>query len=223
VIPLAQGDQMTDHAAKLEWSSLAALRERNFWAITATVALNFCGSGAVLTHLVPFATDVGFSPLEASFALSATAAMGVTGKLLFGFVSDRVDRRLAFGLASALQATGVALLLFAQSYPSLLVAGGVFGLGMGGIVPLWGAVVGAGFGRLAFGRVMGLMSPFMVPVQTLGVPLAGYIFDRTGRYDMAFYTFLGTYAASIAAISLLRLPHSEPGAVLVRRPASEHG
>jgi MFS family permease len=105
----------------------------------------------------------------------------------------------------------VALILNVEEYGSLLLAGTVFGLGMGGVIPLWGALIGAGFGRQPFGRVMGLMSPVMLPIHVVGIPYAGWIYDRTGSYEIAFLTFIGVYALAMAALLLLRLPEVEPG------------
>ena len=45
-----------------------------------------------------------------------------------------------------------------------------------------------------------------------GIPYAGWIYDRTGSYDIAFITFLGAYALAITAALFLRLPAVEPGA-----------
>ncbi len=211
VLPLAPGDLITDHAPRLEFSALGALRTLNFWAIVVPVALNFSAMGAVLIHIIPHATDIGFSPAQAALVLSSMAGMGVVGKLLFGWLADRGDKRLGFWLSSALQAFGVFLLRDAQSYPALLGSGAVFGLGMGGLIPLWGALVGAAFGRFAFGRVMGLMSPCMLPIQMLGVPFAGWIHDVRGSYDIALGIFLAVYGVSMAVLILLRLPEVEPG------------
>ena len=79
---------------------------------------------------------------------------------------------------------------------------------MGGMVPLWGAVVGAVFGRSRFGRVMGLMRPVMLPIQTIGVPLAGYLYDREGSYNTAFLIFFGFYCASMLLMLALRIHDS---------------
>jgi MFS family permease len=199
------------------WSAREALREPNFWVIAIYVGLNFFANGAVLTHVIPHATDIGFEPLAAAWVLSTMAGLGVIGKVLFGWLVDWIPKRVALGLASSLQALGVALVYSVSEYPSLLLAGAVFGLGMGGIIPLWGAAIGAGFGRRAFGRVMGWMTPVMVPIHIFGIPYAGWIYDRTGSYDAAFLTFLGAYALAIAASLCLRLPEVEPGSA----PASE--
>ncbi len=215
MLPLAPGDQIIDHAAHLEWSARGALRDPNFWVIAVVIGLNFTSNGAVLTHIVPHATDIGFQPLEAAFVLSTIAGLGVLGKVLFGWIVDRVEKRLALWLSMALQAFGVFLIIRARAYPALLRAGAVFGLGMGGLVPLWGSLIGAGFCRDAFGRVMGLMSPVMIPVMipimSFGIPFAGYVFDRSGSYATAFNSFVGIYAVAGAVLAFLRLPQVEPG------------
>ena len=220
MIPLAAGDQVIDHAPHFAWSARGALRERNFWAISMAIAFNFCSSGAILTHIIPHTQDIGLDPLRAASVLSAMAGVGMFGKLLFGWIVDRVSKRGALWLAIGLQAIGLVLLQRATGYAALLVAGGVFGLGMGGMMPLWGSLIGAAFGRLAFGRVMGLMSPVMVPIQTVGIPFAGWVFDRTGSYDLAFAMFLGSYLLAMLALAFLRLPEVEPG--LERRSAGEN-
>ncbi len=200
------------------WSTREALREPNFWVITLFVGLNFFANGAVLTHIIPHATDIGFEPLAAAWVLSTMAGFGVIGKLLFGWIVDWLPKRAALWLASGLQALGVALVFFAVKYPALLAAGAVFGLGMGGIIPIWGATIGAGFGRQAFGRVMGLMGPLMLPIHLFGIPYAGLVYDRTGSYDIAFLTFLGVYALAMIATLFLRLPEVEPGSARASEP-----
>lgn len=191
-------------------SSQQLLRDRNFWVIAVVVALNFSCMGAVLTHSVPHVTDLGFSAGAAALVLSAMAGAGALGKPVFGAITDRLDKRAAMWLASSMQVVGVLALLHARSYPALLVSGAVFGFGMGGVVPLQGALVGAAFGRHAFGRVMGLMNPAMLPINMIGQPFAAHVFDTTGNYDLAFECFIAVFALSMVVLTALRLPTTEP-------------
>jgi MFS family permease len=165
----------------------------------------------MLTHIVPHATDIGFEPLAAAWVLSCVAGFGALGKVLFGWIADRIDKRLTLWCATGLQGLGVALILSAEQYHLLLLAGIVYGLGMGGMPPLMGALLGAAFGRYRFGRMIGLMNPIMLPIRVLGIPYAGWIFDRTGSYQIAFLTFIGCCAVSMLVLTLLRLPEVEPG------------
>jgi MFS family permease len=63
--------------------------------IAIAIALNSCSNGAMLTHIIPHATDSGFEPLAAAWVLSCIAGFGTVGKLLFGWIADRIDKRLA--------------------------------------------------------------------------------------------------------------------------------
>lgn len=192
-----------------EFSAAATLRDRRFWAITITIALNFFAMSAVLTHMIPHAKDLGITAMRAAYVLTACAGAGVLGKILFGYIADFVDTRAALLVSMGFQVSGTLLLLFAESYPMLLVVGAVFGLGMGGVVPLWGSLIGEYFGRDSFGRVMGLMGPCMLPIQVSGVPFAGLIYDLTGEYTIAYLTYLGIYV--FASIWLLSLQRPESG------------
>jgi len=209
--PPAKGDRQLTPSFEPVWSTGSALRQRNLWVIAIAFALNSSTNGAILIHIVPHTTDIGFDPFAAAWVLSCITGFGAIGKLLFGWIADRVDKRLTLWCATGLQGLGVALILSAEQYPMLLLAATVYGLGMGGMPPLLGALIGAAFGRYRFGRVFGLMNPLMLPIRVLGPPYAGWIFDSTGSYQIAFLTFIGLCAISILVVALLRLPEVEPG------------
>ena len=78
-----------------------------------------------------------------------------------------------------------------------------FGFGMGGVVPMQGAVVGAAFGRASFGRVLGAMRPPMALIHLIGTPFAGWVYDTTGDYAAASITFIILYL--VAAVAVLGL------------------
>ena len=102
------------------------------------------------------------------------------------------------------------MLMRADGYAPLVLGGAVFGFGMGGVIPLQGAVCGRLFGRLSFGTVMGLMRPVQVPLHMIGIPLAAGIHDATGSFELAFWIFLGVYAAGSVAFGALQLPAHRP-------------
>ena len=201
-------DATVDDSGSASGPMWHALAERSFWVIATVIALNFCANGAILTHIIPHAVDLGNSPTRAARVLSAIAAFGVLGKVIFGWIADRLEPRVALWLSSGLQAVATVGLLWAERYAALLTVAVVFGLGMGGLVPLWGALVGSVYPRRAFGRVMGLMSPVMLPLQATGVPLAGWIFDRWGSYLPAFRLFVALYLLSMLVMVLL--PSQQP-------------
>lgn len=172
------------------------LRDRNFWVLVVVVGLLFCCQSATLTHMVPRVTDTGVSLAAASLIMSLCAGFGILGKLSFGWLSDYWNPRNAVWATVACQFIGQ-LLMFQDDNLWLFGTGAaLFGYGMGGVVPLQGALIGRMFGRERFGKALGSMRPAMFPLQIAGVPLAGWIFDVTGTYEPAFQIFLVLYVVA---------------------------
>lgn len=176
------------------------LRERNFWVLVSVVGLLFCCQSATLTHMVPRVTDSGLSLQTASLVMSLCAGMGILGKLSFGWLADHWRARNAVWFTILCQICGQLLMFNTETLWMFAIGAGFFGYGMGGVVPLQGALVGQMFGRERFGKALGGMRQAMFPLQIAGVPLAGWVFDKTGSYDPAFSFFLVLYViAGIAA------------------------
>lgn len=189
-----------------DWTFLQARQNVNFWAIAFSMAFNLHCIVAILMHMVWLGIDLGLSAFDAAVLLSLSAGVGIIGKMIFGAIADSVDTRIAVWLAIAFQMLGVSILSRSPDQTLLLAAVAIFGLGMGGIIPLWGSLIGEAFGRENFANIMGMMTPCTLPIRLSGLLIAGYIFDRTGSYTLAFQIFLGVYAC--AAVALLFL-HKE--------------
>ena len=185
---------------------LELFKEHNFRMIVLTFSLLFCSMSATLTHMIPRLTDFGYTLVEASLVMSLCAGFGVIGKLSFGWLSDRLSVRKVMAIVIFMQFTGQYLMFSSLDYVTFAIGASMFGYGVGGVVPMHGAVVGKTFGRDRFGAVLGLMRPAMFPIQILGVPFAGWIFDVTGSYDIAFQVFLGLYFLAALAVSFYRQP-----------------
>ena len=176
----------------------------NFWALVVIIGLLFCVQSGTLIHLVPRVTDAGYSLSAASLVMSVCAALGIAGKLVYGYLADRWDVRKALWLGIAFQIVGQLVMLLEPGYHGFMLGAALFGFGMGGVVPMQGAAVGATFGRESFGRVLGAMRLPMAGLQVLGVPFAGLVFDATGDYRLAVYVFLALYLLAAVAVFGLR-------------------
>ncbi len=181
-------------------------RQHNFRVIVLTFSLLFCCMNTTLTHMIPRLTDYGFSLVQASLVMSVCAGLGVAGKLSFGWLSDRMSVRRVMAVIIVAQFLGQYLIFTSTDYVMICVGAALFGYGVGGVVPMHGAVVGKTFGRERFGAVLGLMRPAMFPIQILGVPFAGWVFDVTGSYDLAFQGIFVLYVVAALAVALYRQP-----------------
>ena len=86
----------------------------------------------------------------------------------------------------------------------------LFGMGYGGEIPLTVAFRGELWGRKAFATLGGIAAAFY-SIGTVAAPvLAGYLFDVSGSYTVAFYAFMALITVSGFAFLAIRQPKAPP-------------
>ena len=175
------------------------------WGLAAACGLSFFGSTGFMSHAIAFAGDRGIEPFRASALLSAIASGAAVGKLVFGWLAGRLGEHGAFGVALFMQLCAFAGLWSLSGYLGLVLASGLYGVGIGGISPLQASLLARGVGARDFGPAMGLIGPMMIPFQITGPPITGYLFDTRGSYEPALWLFLGALVAAAVALSFVRL------------------
>lgn len=186
------------------WRRGEYLKAPAFWGIVLIFGLMGCNFSAISLHLFAHLTDIGIEAAPASIILSAMATLAVVSKPVFGRLLDRFDSRISVAISLSAQILGIALLLTLSSYWALLGALVIFGAGYGGMVPLRNALTAQHFGRLSFGEVAGAGRAASAPLGMLGMPFAGWIFDRYQSYEIAFSVFLALYVVACLGMLMLR-------------------
>jgi MFS family permease len=131
--------------------------------------------------------------------------MAAVAKLLFGWMAGVTGERIAYEVSIALHVVGlIGLAQLQGSYPALLAAAAVFGLGMGGIMPLMSALIARVYGPANFGPVMGLAGPILIVFQSTGAPVFGLVYDNTGSYQLGLWMMCAALAVPAVAIASLR-------------------
>ena len=207
--PNTDGDDASG-VHRAERTTLEALREPSLWVISVVSGLTFMGTTGIMTHVLAFGTDVGLDEGSAAWLLSMLAGGAVAGKLVFGWLADRLGERAALTVSLVMQVFAFAVLTVGSGFWPLIAICTFLGLGVGGVMQLAVALLARAFGPAAFGQMMGLMAPLLIPFQATGAPLAGFIFDETGSYVLAFWIFSGALVAAIVLLSFLRLPGGQP-------------
>jgi MFS family permease len=92
----------------------------------------------------------------------------------------------------------------------MFLAASLMGLAAGGMLPVWGAMIGAELGGTSYGRVMGLMMPVIAGFVVPGPLLAASSLDMTGSYSMAFQGFVGILVVGAMLLIPLRLATEQP-------------
>ncbi len=192
----------TGHAG---WTIGKAMGTSDFWLIVFSVGLMMAVDQALLASLISYGTDRGFSLQSSTLIVSVISGFAIAGKLAIGSLSDRVDPRWLFLVVIFLNAGFLAVLMLHPSYPMLLVAAVVVGIGFGGTMPLWAAFIANRFGIAAFGTIMGAMMPLQMPMNIIGLRYVGHVYDSSGSYIPAFGVFLAlTIIAGIFILPVRR-------------------
>lgn len=155
-----------------------------------------CGMTVSLfaVHLIPFATDRGFSPATAAKAFGFMAALSVVGSLLSGVLSDRVGRKNILALAYLTRGTAFTILLVWPHEMALYIFAILGGLSWLATPPSVTALTGEIYGMRALGTLSGISLLAHQIGGGASVWLAGVLHDLTGSYDVSF---------TLAAVALL--------------------
>jgi len=183
-----------------------ALRTRAFWVYVGSMSLRACILSSIVVHQIPHLTDIGIPYQTASNVLGLMVLMSVPGRFIFGWLGDRFDKKKLLFLLCLLQGLGIFIFINASTLPLLYLFVVVYGLGYGGVIPLTIALRADLFGRKNYATIAGITMSLTM-VGTVSAPLfAGYLYDVTQSYSLAFYVFLGMIV--LAGAFFLMIPRT---------------
>jgi sugar phosphate permease len=186
------------------WTLSGALRTKTFWLIVGAFSLAYFGTAAVSAHAIPFFQDMGVSPQLAATMLATVTGVSILSRVAAGYITDRVSIKYVTIFALLLQLLALVILLEADSTAIFWAFVVVFGLAMGAMFAVEPLMVSKYFGLTSFGAIYGGLWALEAAGWAGGAPLAGYIFDVTGSYDLAFIVFIAATLLAMALISLVK-------------------
>jgi len=177
-----------------------------------------CGFQVVFigVHMPSYLRDKGLSPQVASYALALIGLFNVFGTYAAGVLGQRLQKRKILAFIYLTRAVAICLFLLAPLTPlSVYVFSAVMGLLWLSTVPVTNAAVAQIFGVAHLSMLSGFVFFSHQIGSFLGVWLGGYLYDRTGSYDVVWYIaiVLGVLAA------LVNLPIKETS--ILRRSAAQ--
>jgi MFS family permease len=166
---------------------------------------------------MPYLSSIGVARTEASLVAMAIPIMSVGGRLGFGWLGDKFDRRrvatFTFGMVTigvlcfgAVPGFGLWLL-----FPFLF----LFGIGYGGSTGIRPSFVSEYFGRANFGTVFGFIIGIATIGGIIGPFLAGWVYDTWGSYQGIWLAYTGLsivgalLIASVSQVKITPEPDSE--------------
>ena len=174
-----------------------------------------CGFQVVFigVHMPSYLKDQGMSPQVASYSLALIGLFNVFGTYVSGLMGQRVQKKFILAFIYLTRAVVISVFLLVPLSPlSVYVFSAVMGLLWLSTVPPTNAAVAQIFGVAHLSMLGGFVFFSHQIGSFMGVWLGGFLYDRTGSYNIVWYIAiaLGVLAA------LLNLPIRE--APIVRSP-----
>ncbi len=159
---------------------------RQFWMILIMVfCFGYCLQ-TIIVHIVPHVTDLGISAAAAANILATMSVALTAGSFALGVVADKIGSRKAFTICFIfIIAIFFLIMPITQTWMFVLFCV-LIAIGSGGAATLESTVLAELFGLKSHGIILGVTSLSYTFGAALGPFMAGYIFDISGSYQMAF-------------------------------------
>ena len=191
------------------WTLREAMRTPHFWLLFLVYLCTGLGSFFVSLHQLAFAVDIGFDKLYAAEVLGMGAFLAVPGIVVTGTLSDYLGREISALLAYGISILGVVLALLITSpdqHLLLWLHACFFGLTWGARGPAITAKTADLFPGPRLGTILGVITIGSGLGAAIGSWGAGWVFDLSGSYRVAFFCSIASYAAGCVAFWALRRP-----------------
>ncbi len=197
-------------APKREQTILQALKEAfSYPSFQLLMAGYFvCGFQVVFigVHMPSYLKDKNLSPEVASYALALIGLFNVFGTYAAGALGQRLQKKNILAFIYFARSIAITLFLLVPLSPmSVYIFSAIMGLLWLSTVPPTNAVVAQIFGVAHLSMLSGFVFFSHQIGSFMGVWLGGYLYDKTGSYDIVWYIAIGLGVAA----ALVNLPVRE--------------
>ena len=175
-----------------------------FWLVFVIFFCTGFGLYSTHVHLVPYAIEVRITPAAAAGIMSLSGGISVLGRLLLGFLADRIGNKQAIITCLALLVLAFFWLSWITTLWAFVLFAFIFGLGQGGIGSAQPPLVAELFGLKSLGLFFGILTFGFSIGGALGPYVSCYLFDVTGIYHWSFLVSSMVGVIGIIATAVLR-------------------
>lgn len=198
----SQPTQFTD---EVSWTVREATRSPIFWSLVAMFSMVSLAISTVALHRIPDFADRGFDTTLIAYATAFDAVCAGAASFTFGLLVSRVPGRVLGALGFSFLAIASVMTIYAADDITMFSSMAIFGLGIGGMMFLQNFIWADYFGREHVGAIRGFSMPINLILGAAGAPIAGYVYDETGTYDVVWWVGVGFMVCS-ALLALVTPP-----------------
>jgi predicted MFS family arabinose efflux permease len=178
-----------------------AFRDIGFLSVSAAFALVLFAQVGFIVHLISFLDSVTGRE-RAAIAVALLTAMAVVGRVLFSFVIDRLNQRLASSISFVSQAVALVIVINVHNDFALIAACALFGFSVGNLITLPALIVQREFDPRSFGVLISLITAINQVTYAFGPGVVGLLRDLSGSYALPFYGCIGVELVAAVLIMI---------------------
>lgn len=165
--------------------------------------------GGLTMHAIALFRSYGIQ--EANTLWSLTLGASVAGRIVFGYLSDKLSKKALLGVSWVLHVLGFWSITMVPGNSSLIWGFVVcYGLALGSFVTLMPLFVAERFGVEHFSKLIGLVGLFQVLGMAVGSVLLGRIYDASASYAQGVALLLVLSVVSFIITILIAWPRQRP-------------
>ena len=188
-----------------DYSFKQAIKSGRFWMLGLILFTFVFTHNMMIAHIAPHVADTGISTTIAASIVSIFAATSLIGRNLVGFISAKMGARPSLSASFTMMTLVLIWLLFSGEAWMFYLFAVFYGIAYGSIVSLQTLITRELFGLKFLGMIFAGVMIFNTMGGAVGAPLAGYIFDVTGSYSLAFLICIILCALAVTlSLMLLR-------------------
>ena len=157
-----------------------------------------------MVHVVPHAIELGMSPTTAASILAIIGGASIVGRVVLGTAGDRIGNKRVLIISFAFTSIALFLLVTATDLWLLYLFAVIFGGFAFGTAAIQSPLVAGLFGLSSFGVIYGMTGLSFTIGGAIGPFVAGYIFDVSNSYQLAFTTSAAIVILSIILTAFLK-------------------
>ncbi|MET0179971.1 MAG: MFS transporter [Novosphingobium sp.] len=182
-----------------------AVRDSALWRVGISNFIVMAMTMGLTVHLFPILTEADVSRETAAWLVSLAGVAGIIGKLVTGYLLDRLRPNWVGGITLGMAALAFLLLMESLGSPALIVVAMlVNGYAGGSKTQITGFLTASYGGMRNFGKIYGVMAALMAAAAGIGPLIGGLVYDHFGNYGP--FLAAGAVSCIIGGLIMISLP-----------------
>ena len=173
--------------SEVSWEFSEAVKTTVFWRIVICLTVISMATGTIAIHRIPAFMDRGLDPQLIAWSTAFDAVCAGISTFTVGNLVRRVGIRILGTISFLFLAFASWITIYAFTFFEIFISMAIFGLGIGGLMFIHSFIWADYFGRKNLGQIRGKVTPFILIIGGAGAPVAGYVRDFTGSYEVVWF------------------------------------